>query len=108
MGSTVPRSSDGDPLTVPKKSLALLDRVSGIFYTNELEIERIHTPSAPFLPLVERELALKLGIPTDKKVFWEPQHLTQLEPRIPAGQSFALYRRGTFWLATSCISLQTW
>lgn len=79
---------------------ALLDRVSGVFHYEELDMERILVASAPLEPLIERKLATELNIrPVEKRITWEPEHLSQLALRVPAGQPFALYGRGPVWLA---------
>ncbi len=78
---------------------ALLDRVEGVFHFEEAELERIHLPEAPLPVLVERKLAAKVGLPTENKVFWYPENLSQLASQVTAGQPHALYGRGPVWLA---------
>jgi CRISPR-associated protein Csx3 len=78
---------------------ALLDRIAGIFQTDEASLERIHLPLAPWPVLLERDLAREVGIPLAQKIYWKPENLAQLERIVPAGQSYALYGRGPVWLA---------
>lgn len=78
---------------------ALLDRVAGIFKTDEPTVENLHLAHAPLAPLLERDLARELSIPVEKNIYWEPQHLTQLQQNISASQPYALYGRGPVWLA---------
>jgi CRISPR-associated protein Csx3 len=78
---------------------ALLDRVAGICDYEETALERLHLKGAPYPALVERELAARLGMPLEHKLFWLPEALPALAGRITPGEAHALYGRGPVWLA---------
>lgn len=79
---------------------ALLDRVAGICHYEEAFLEKIHTQRAPLPFMSESELARRLGlVRQDKKIFWSPADLRNLQQVLAKDEPLALYGRGPVWLA---------
>lgn len=85
---------------------ALLERVAGICAYSSTYLEAEHLRRAPFMPLVERSLALQVGAPLrGENPWWDPTHLPAIAERIPNNQPLALYGRGPVWLAAAIAAL---
>jgi len=81
---------------------ALLDRVAGICRYDASILEQEHLRHAPFPAVNERELALKLDVPsTGAGAKWEPGHLARIGSLVPAAEPCAIYGRGPVWLAAA-------
>ncbi|MBU2611014.1 MAG: hypothetical protein KJ606_08750 [Chloroflexi bacterium] len=81
---------------------ALLDRVAGICRYEASTLEQEHVRHAPFPVVNERELALKLGVPSSGAgARWDPGHLAYLSSLVPAAKPCAIYGRGPVWLAAT-------